>query len=116
MLSTAVLKYMQLLKCSLAPVLGAKFAMKPTGCLRMQRLEEALAEEVAPNSKYLSRLTEVSGFDPEDKVVEMAAGYMVWTALTASGKAYVCGTGFDGYGGSLPDTVRHGGWAAVEQV
>jgi hypothetical protein len=82
----------------------------------VQKLSEAFEEKVAPNSKYLPRLTEVSGFDRRDPIVELAAGYMVWTALTASGIAYVCGTGFDGYAGNLPETLRHGGWAYAEQV
>ena len=58
----------------------------------------------------------MSGFEPLDKVVEVTAGYMVWTALTASGRAYVCGTGFDGYAGTLEQTLKHGGWASQDQV
>ena len=69
-----------------------------------------------PSSKYLPRLTAVSGFDPLDAVVELTAGYMVWTALTASGRGFVCGTGFDGYAGTLEETVGHGGWALQKQV
>ena len=82
----------------------------------LQRLTEALTEDVEPNSKYLSRLTKVVGFDESDPVVAISAGYMLWTALTQSGKVYVCGTGFDGYAGSLPETVRNGGWASAGQV
>lgn len=82
----------------------------------VQRLAEAIAEGVAPNSKYLPRLSKISGFDLTNPVVEVAAGYMVWTALAASGKAYSCGTGFGGYAGYLPSTVRHRGWASAQQV
>lgn len=84
--------------------------------MMLQRLTEAFTEEVQPNSKYLSRLTKVDGFEDSDPVVAVAAGYMLWTALTQSGKVYVCGTGFDGYAGGLPATISNGGWAAADQV
>jgi hypothetical protein len=82
----------------------------------MQRLEEAIASGMAPNSKSLSQMTLVQGFDDRDPVVALAAGYVLWTALTASGRVYVCETGFDGYAGMLPTSVEHGGWNALNQV
>jgi alpha-tubulin suppressor-like RCC1 family protein len=85
-------------------------------CEDTQRLQEALDEGVLPSSKHLTRLTEVRGFDPADPVVELAAGYALWTALTKSGKVYVCGTGFDGYAGLLPTSVEHQGWQKINEV
>ena len=82
----------------------------------MQRLEEALLAKHDPSSYHLPRMTRVVGFNATDPVVVLAGGYMFWLALTASGKVFACDTGFDGYAGLLPGTVKHGGWHVINEV
>jgi hypothetical protein len=69
-----------------------------------------------PSSFFFPNMTHMRDFNPADPVVALSAGYMLWVALTASGKVFACDTGFDGYAGLLPGTVRHGGWHVVNEV
>ena len=82
----------------------------------VQRLTEALQANVLPSSKHLPEFTRVQGFSAADPVVALSAGYMLWLALTASGRVYACDTAFDGYAGLLPSSVEHGGWHPVNEV
>ena len=94
------------------------FSHKPNSkiSLVVQRLGEALLAQKLPNEYFLPSMTRVEGFSNSDPVVALAAGYMVWLALTGSGKVYACDTGFDGYAGLLPGTVQHRGWHKVNEV
>jgi hypothetical protein len=74
-----------------------------------------LAKDV-PSSRFFPTMTRAAGFDGTDPVVALAAGYVFWLALTASGSVLACDTGFDGYAGLLPSTVKHGGWHMVNEV
>lgn len=84
--------------------------------LALQRLQGALDVGTLPSTQFFPRPVQIPFFSAEDPVVALSAGYVFWLALTASGKVYACGTGFDGYAGLLPNTIAHGGWATVNQV
>jgi hypothetical protein len=82
----------------------------------MQQLLKALQHGEWPATHSLTSFTRVQGFGLDDKVVALSAGYMLWVALTESGRVFVCDTAFDGYAGLLPVSVQHGGWHPINEV
>ena len=79
-------------------------------------MEDALDDGVKPATRTLTSFTLVKGFPNDAFIVAVAAGYQVWVALASDGRVFTCDTGFDGYGGHLPESVERKGWHKVNQV
>ena len=90
---------------------GALYTWGLNLCGRPEVLAAAAEAGVPPARLALVAPQRVAGGGLESaRLVAVDAGYVHWVALADDGAVWTCDTGFDGYGGGLPETQRSGGW------